>query len=488
MPVPEMPEIKYVEMPLSYSFWDKKAYLRQYTFDMGTGERTVDEKSKIGQPIQRGESIRIIYPLAESSDGKWVQAMGKDGTCGYIRKSRVDIEQLEAKAADGAKTMPLYRLKLTDEHKGSEGIDNYIELLGGFDETISISKDKEIIETSINMQEAVKHGFSLYGIAEKPETKTFEGALDERFDQDEATYGIRFCAEERCRQRVLFKQAAMSELECDIGHIKRDTYRKDTIMILGEPAHISVDTRKWMTEELRKRREGKESYLHDVGVIYMEDFMAGRDQKVLNKYLMEETCTELPHALKRYCDINNGFKEFLETVKSYNSTHIGDRIRIVAIGTEAAQTDTKSGFESQVERAAKFNLAAREIIDANLCPDGKRGLIYTGCAHAFVHPSLDEGKVILGFAQLYDQDVITIDEGEVTIHPKETIRSKTPKDPVTSMTQAQLEASLADRASEAANSSQKKLNKGQTKDKGSKMEAASPQNEEVVKGKAPIRK
>lgn len=491
MPVPEMPEIKYVEMPLSYSFWDRKAYLRQYTFDMGTGERTVDEKSKIGQPIQRGESIRIIYPLAESSDGEWVQAMGKDGTCGYIRKSRVDIEQLNAKAAVDAKPLPLYRLKLTsyftgaadteDERKKKiEALINYIEKIKDFDETTSLSDDHEIIETSINKMEAEKHGFHLYKMAEEPEIKTFMGALEEVFDQDEATYGIRFCAEERCRQRMLFKETAMAEMEWDVGQInQKDTTRNDAMIIVGEENHRFSDTRNWMKKELEK---GKEGALHDVGRIYMEDFMIGRDQKVLDRYLIEGKDEQLPHALERYCEVNSGFKDFLEAVRNHNLANEKDTIRIIAIGTEVAQTDTKKGFQYQVERVAKFNLAAREIINENPCPKGKRGLIYTGAAHAFAHPSLDNGKVIAGFAQLYNQDVMIIEKGQSTLHSKDSIKDRTQNNSVISITQAQLADSLTAKASESRKFSQNEAPKSQFKDKEQKKESTPLQREKKTRG------
>ena len=223
-------------------------------------------------------------------------------------------------------------------------------------------------------------------------------------------------------QRAQFKKEAMEALEKDAGQLNGDQSRNNAMIIVAENDHASPDTKKWIAGELGKGAEGE---LKNVGVIYVEDFMAGKDQQDLDDYLTGDK-EEMPYGLRGFCSAHRGFQELLEGVKEYNTAHAAaDQIRIVALGTELAQSDTRNGYEQQVERAAKFNYAAREIIDANLPQPGKRGVIYAGRAHMLAHPGLEDGKMILGLAQLYNRDALAIqktgDRTEVVTYRKDEV-------------------------------------------------------------------
>ena len=419
--LPERPALNYVEMPLKYSMFERNARLRDYDFNMETGERTVKEDEKIGQPVGRGESIRIIYPLVESRDGNWVQAMGKDGTCGYIRKSRVDPELLESKVKnEEVRPLPRYRFAV-NEYAFSKDYEPLFNDFRQYDSAFTMDRKAGIIETSVSRQEASAHRMKyLYGNALASD-KSLPGSLGERFDQDEARFGVRFSSEVRCMQRAQFKKEAMEALEKDAGQLNGDPSRNNAMILVAETDHASPAAKKWIAEELGK---GVEGALQNVGVIYVEDFMAGKDQQDLDDYLTGDR--EMSYGLRGFCVVHPGFQELLEGVKEYNTAHAAaDQIRIVALGTELAQSDTRNGYEQQVERAAKFNYAAREIIDANLPQPGKRGVIYAGRAHMLAHPGLEDGKMILGLAQLYNQDTLAIqktgDRTEVVTYRKDEV-------------------------------------------------------------------
>ncbi len=420
--LPERPTLNYVEIPLKYSMFERNARLRDYDFNMETGDRTVKEDEKIGQPVRRGESIRIIYPLVESRDGNWVQVMGKDGTCGYIRKSRVDPELLESKVKnEGVRPLPRYRFAVNEE-AFSEGYKPWFHEFRQYDPAFTMDRETGIMETSVSRQEALSHGIRYLYFNALESHKALPGSLGETFDQNEADFGVRFSSEIRCMQRVQFKKEAMEALEKDTGKLNADQSRNNAMIIVAESNHTSPDTKKWMAEELEK---GAEGVLQNVGVIYVEDFMAGKDQQDLDDYLTGGK-KEMPYGLRGFCSAHPGFKELLEGAKEYNTAHAeADHIRIVALGTELAQTDTGKGQEQKAERAAKFNYAAREIIDANLPQPGKRGVIYAGRAHMLAHSGLEEGKCILGLAQLYNQDTLAIqktgDRMEVITYRKDEV-------------------------------------------------------------------
>ena len=456
-----VPDRKYIEMSLKFGLFERSAHLRDYEFHPGTGVRTVLETKQTGEPIRRNESVRIIYPLVESEDGQWVQAMGRDGTCGYIRRSRIDENELREKAQN-AKKLPRYRIALSEKRQNLEKeFENSYKGFYGFCKEIDDSfkekeqsKDSVIIETSIGKQSALSYSLnSLYyeaAASQDPQIsqRILQNSLNERYDQDVAYYGNRFYAEEVCRNRVLFKNRARKELEVSSEDVKSGDDNSGRMMIVAENNHGSDRLRTWMAAQINpgqnesSRKDNADSGkgnadFSNIGRIYIEDFMEEDDQEALDQYLLSGQNVPMPGILERFCKVEShkGFAELLRAVKAYNIAQFDppdavnqqdqnkNLIRVVAIGSGLAQTDTAAPDPKiRIERAAKFNQRATEIIEKNPPAEGKKGLIYCGTAHALLHPA-ENGMWIKGFCQIFNEDAFGMDEnGKIQQYQKDYIK------------------------------------------------------------------
>ncbi|MCD7999041.1 MAG: hypothetical protein LUH21_17640 [Clostridiales bacterium] len=417
MPDP-MPEIKYVELQIKFM---KRACLRDYDFDIETGERTVKETIKIGKPIKMGESIRIIFPLVESKDKEWVQAMGNDGTCGFIRANKINFKRFN-EAIGNVKTLPPYRITLLEKARKEKFTDMCIDGLRQLDHECSYNTKTGVVETAISRCVCAQfYNPTIYELAKKEaneypyEQELAAQSLKNNYDNEEVRYGNRICAEARCKYRKDFYKKALDKNDFPANNIPVESQLDDiNVTIVCETSHLMSKTRDWMADQLDKR-----GYLKDVDRIFVEDFLEGQSQKIIDDY-MASSSRDLPPILKSFCDYptRTGFEKLLITAKEKN-------IKIIAIGSELSQTDTTSDDnERKVERAAKFNQRAKEIIQNNPPATGKSAIIYAGRAHVQMHFSNTSGNVIQGFCKMFNTDAIMVKENDIELLSRDSVKDR----------------------------------------------------------------
>lgn len=420
MPDP-MPEIKYVEVPLKLKFFETTS-LSNYDFNMETGECTVKEEP-IGKPIKRG-SVRIIVPLVETKDKKWVQAMGNDGTCGFISTDKIDIAPKYFEQ-ENVKTLPPYRITLREDARKEKGIDIFIDRLRQLDHECSYNKKTGVIETTISrcvyaqFYSSIIHNLTIEAESEYPYAKNIVAqSLNNNYDKEEAKYGNRICAEARCKYRKDFYKKALVENEFRADEVPVKSQLDDiNITIVCETSHGTSETRDWMADQLD---EG--GFLQNADRIFVEDFLEGESQEIIDDYMLSSS-SDLPPILKSFCDrpSHKGFEKLLTTAKEKN-------IKIIAIGSELSQTDTISDDnERKVERAAKFNQRAKEIIRNNPPATGKSAIIYAGRAHVQMHFSNTRGNVIQGFCKMFNTDAIMVKENDIELLSRDSVRDRSQK-------------------------------------------------------------
>lgn len=112
-----MENIKYVELKLTHDRLGRRATLRDYSIDLKTGKSTVNEDQKIGKPISKNDTVRVIYPAELSEDGKWVKAMNADGACGFIRASRVDLKPANFNETKAKDLKAPYQTFISEDHR-----------------------------------------------------------------------------------------------------------------------------------------------------------------------------------------------------------------------------------------------------------------------------------------------------------------------------------------------------------------------------------